>query len=146
MEKICRKNGCLVVLPGSHQGKFYNHEYPKWKNGVNKMYYGAKIDMSIQNDLVYLEMNKGDTVFFHPLLIHGSGANKTEGFRKAISCHYASSECNYIDVDGTIQETFKKEVESIANKKLNLSKQEKLSLTDIWRLKSRLVTGKKVNL
>lgn len=27
-------------------------------------------------------MEKGDTVFFHPLLIHGSGINKTSGFRK----------------------------------------------------------------
>ena len=26
----------------------------------------------------YLEMEKGDTVFFHPLLLHGSGANTTQ--------------------------------------------------------------------
>jgi phytanoyl-CoA hydroxylase len=31
---------------------------------------------------VHLEMWAGDTVFFHPLLIHGSGTNRTEGFRK----------------------------------------------------------------
>lgn len=27
---------------------------------------------------VFLEMDKGDTVFFHPLLAHGSGINKTQ--------------------------------------------------------------------
>lgn len=27
---------------------------------------------------VFLEMEKGDTVFFHPLLLHGSGINKTQ--------------------------------------------------------------------
>lgn len=27
---------------------------------------------------VFLEMEKGDTVFFHPLLYHGSGINKTQ--------------------------------------------------------------------
>ena len=27
-------------------------------------------------------MKKGDIVFFHPLLIHGSGENKSKGFRK----------------------------------------------------------------
>lgn len=27
---------------------------------------------------VFLEMEKGDTVFFHPLLFHGSGVNKTK--------------------------------------------------------------------
>lgn len=29
-------------------------------------------------DKVFLEMDKGDTVFFHPLLVHGSGINKTK--------------------------------------------------------------------
>lgn len=31
---------------------------------------------------VHLEMQPGDTVFFHPILIHGSGTNRTAGFRK----------------------------------------------------------------
>ena len=87
-------------------------------------------------------MQAGDTVFFHPLLIHGSGANRTDGFRKAISCHYASSECEYIELMGSLQEGFKREVEAIAESKLG----EKLSVTDIWRLKSRLVTGQRINL
>jgi ectoine hydroxylase-related dioxygenase (phytanoyl-CoA dioxygenase family) len=30
-------------------------------------------------------MKKGDIVFFHPLLVHGSGENKTTGYRKV---HY----------------------------------------------------------
>ena len=35
---------------------------------------------------VHLEMGPGDTVFFHPLLIHGSGMNRTNGFRKVCIC------------------------------------------------------------
>jgi phytanoyl-CoA hydroxylase len=93
MEKINRKNGCLVVVPGTHKGQFLKHAYPNWEGGVNKMYYGIQ-EFDFKNaNLVHLEMEKGDTVFFHPLLIHGSGANRTNGFRKAISCHYAASEC-----------------------------------------------------
>ena len=45
------------------------------------MYDGIK-DYYPNQPMVHLGMEKGDTVFFHPLLIHGSGANKTEGFRK----------------------------------------------------------------
>ena len=45
------------------------------------MYHGIK-DYDPSIPLVHLEMNAGDTVFFHPLLIHGSGANQTNGFRK----------------------------------------------------------------
>lgn len=40
------------------------------------MYHGVKgYD---DHPAVYLEMNKGDTVFFHPLLLHGSGPNLTK--------------------------------------------------------------------
>lgn len=51
------------------------------QGGVNKMYYGIR-NYNPNHPRVHLEMEKGDTVFFHPLLIHGSGMNKTQGFRK----------------------------------------------------------------
>lgn len=142
MEKITRKNGCLVVVPGSHKGEFLKHGYPDWKGGVNKMYYGIQ-DFDFKGaNLVHLEMEKGDTVFFHPILIHGSGTNRTDGFRKAISCHYAASECEYIDLSGTLQEGFKKEVEMIAAKKYD----SKVSVEDVWKIKSRLVCGERKSL
>lgn len=37
-----------------------------------------KIDNLNDHKKVYLEMDKGDTVFFHPLLFHGSGINITQ--------------------------------------------------------------------
>lgn len=103
------------------------------------MYHGIQ-DFDPKTPLFHLEMEAGDTVFFHPLLIHGSGANRTDGFRKveffrkppnksdsllikflilqAISCHYAASECFYIDVRGSSQEIISSEVEEIAKKRL----------------------------
>lgn len=45
------------------------------------MYHGVR-DYNPEQPRVHLEMEKGDTVFFHPLLIHGSGMNQTQGFRK----------------------------------------------------------------
>lgn len=36
---------------------------------------------------------------------------------QAISCHYASADCYYIDVRGTTQENIAKEVHEIAEKK-----------------------------
>ena len=45
------------------------------------MYHGIK-DFDPNASMMHLEMDAGDTVFFHPLLIHGSGANTTKGFRK----------------------------------------------------------------
>ena len=62
-------------------------------------------------------MEAGDTVFFHTLLVHGSGANRSGRFRKAISCHYASSDCHYIDVQGTNQQVIGDEIIEMAKKK-----------------------------
>lgn len=47
------------------------------------MYHGVR-NYDPQHPRVHLEMEKGDTVFFHPLLIHGSGMNQTQGFRKVL--------------------------------------------------------------
>ena len=45
------------------------------------MYHGVQ-DYDPHSPRVHLEMEAGDTVFFHPILIHGSGTNRTNGFRK----------------------------------------------------------------
>jgi len=43
------------------------------------MYHEVKINNNhYDHKKVFLEMDKGDTVFFHPLLLHGSGINKTQ--------------------------------------------------------------------
>ncbi|XP_013406071.1 phytanoyl-CoA dioxygenase, peroxisomal-like [Lingula anatina] len=138
MEPVNRQNGCLVVLPGTHKGELLVHDYPKWEGGVNKMYHGIQ-DYSPDHPRVHLEMAPGDTVFFHPLLIHGSGMNRTKGFRKSISCHYASSDCEYIDVTGTSQSGLANEVQKIAERRLG--KDVQVTFSDIWSLKARLVKG-----
>ena len=68
-----RENGCLVVLPGSHKGELLEHENPDWEY-LNFAYFGAR-SVSATSERVHLEMEAGDTVFFHPLLLHGSGRN-----------------------------------------------------------------------
>ncbi|XP_029193950.2 phytanoyl-CoA dioxygenase, peroxisomal-like [Acropora millepora] len=138
MEKVDKQNGCLVVLPGSHYSPLLQHHYPKWEGGVNAMYHGIK-DCDSDIPLLHLEMNAGDTVFFHPLLIHGSGANTTNRFRKAISGHFASSHCYYIDVKGTSQENIEAEVLEIVHKVVGEGID--LSFQEIWKIKSRLVHG-----
>lgn len=140
MQTVNRENGCLVVVPGSHTGHLRHHGYPDWdtEGGANKAYMGiTDLTEAEFEGRIHLPMEKGDTVFFHPLLIHGSGYNKTQGYRKSISCHYASSSCDYIDHKGTAHEEVAREVESIAKKKLGFD----ASFQDVWRLKSRLLRG-----
>ncbi|XP_005606977.1 phytanoyl-CoA dioxygenase, peroxisomal isoform X2 [Equus caballus] len=143
MEHIDRNNGCLVVLPGTHKGSLKPHDYPQWQGAVNIMFHGIQ-DYDENNTRVHLVMEKGDTVFFHPLLIHGSGRNKTQGFRKAISCHFASANCHYIDVKGTSQENIEKEVVRFANELFKVK--QDINLKDVWRFRARLVKGERFNL
>lgn len=85
-----RETGCLAVVPGSHLGGLRPHGDPDW-DYVNHAFYGiGGVD---QERRVHIEMQPGDTLFFHPLLIHGSGRNRSDGFRRAISAHFASPRC-----------------------------------------------------
>uniref|UniRef100_A0AC34FMT8 Phytanoyl-CoA dioxygenase n=1 Tax=Panagrolaimus sp. ES5 TaxID=591445 RepID=A0AC34FMT8_9BILA len=150
MEWVHRGNGCLVVVPGSHKGPLHPHDYPKWEGGVNKAYHGI-VDYDPNTPRLHVEMNAGDTVFFHPLLIHGSGTNRTEGFRKAISCHYANADlCKYVDVKGTTHETTSNEIIEIAKKRFAKRgidlKDIELDFADIWRVRARPLDGNRANL
>ncbi|KAJ8301293.1 hypothetical protein KUTeg_020280, partial [Tegillarca granosa] len=140
MQKVNRQNGCLVVLPGTHKGKLLRHDYPEWQGGVNHMYHGVK-DFDPNAKMVHLEMDVGDTVFFHPLLIHGSGMNRTDGFRKSISCHYASGDCYVEDVTGTSQDVIVDEVLELVMKRTGIPKGQ-ISFGTIWKYKSRDVKGR----
>ncbi|XP_058800341.1 phytanoyl-CoA dioxygenase, peroxisomal-like [Phymastichus coffea] len=135
IEKCDKQNGCLHVFPGSHRSyDLQAHGYPK--NTVNKMYHGIQ-DLPETVKWIDVEMEPGDTVFFHPLLIHGSWKNLSNRTRKAISCHYAAAECEYINVDGTLQESIKNEVLNVAKKRFGID----VDFADTWRLRSALVRG-----
>ncbi|KAK2147464.1 hypothetical protein LSH36_551g00013 [Paralvinella palmiformis] len=114
--------------------------YNTLQGGVNKAYHGVK-SYNPDMERLWVEVEEGDTVFFHPLLLHGSGSNKTQNFRKSISCHYAASDCEYIDVKGTTQELIANEVHDIIAKKLGKDVAEHIDFRDVWRYRARLVCG-----
>lgn len=90
MLETSRANGCLAVIPGSHRNGLLEHDNPDWEY-VNHGFFGIEdVDVDAR---MHVEMQPGDTLLFHPLLIHGSGRNKSKQFRRAISVHYAAGEC-----------------------------------------------------
>ncbi|XP_017791747.1 PREDICTED: phytanoyl-CoA dioxygenase, peroxisomal-like [Habropoda laboriosa] len=140
MESCTRDNGCLYVSPGTHAlNRLHKHDYPPGSEpgSVNKFYHGI-LDLPEKIDWIYLEMEPGDTVFFHPLLIHGSGVNKTRRTRRSISCHYSATECQYVDVSKSVQNRIEDEILEYVRKRypgIDISYQ------DVWRIKSSLVRG-----
>jgi phytanoyl-CoA hydroxylase len=91
LEPVTRDNGCLAVLPGSHRGALLDHDVPDWEY-VNFGFLGVK-GVGAAPERLHVEMQPGDTLLFHSLLLHGSGQNRTDGFRRAISAHYARRGC-----------------------------------------------------
>ena len=101
LARTTRQNGCLSVVPGSHRGELLPHGSPDWEY-VNQGFFGIENSPELAarlEDRQHLEMQRGDTLFFHPLLIHGSGRNRSDAPRRAISTHYASAACHSPDPD-----------------------------------------------
>lgn len=90
-----RENGCLAVIPGSHRGPLLEHGAPDWER-VNFGFFAA-MDVDLEAR-VHVEMEPGDTLLFHPLLVHGSGRNRSDDFRRTISAHFASTSCTRPDL------------------------------------------------
>lgn len=85
-----RASGCLAVIPESHKRGLFEHQLPDWTH-INHGFFGIEsIDLSGRE---HIEMAPGDTLLFHPLLVHGSGSNTSAQFRRAISVHYAAASC-----------------------------------------------------
>ncbi|KAJ2945023.1 hypothetical protein O0L34_g1919 [Tuta absoluta] len=141
VDDVTLENGALFVVPGSHKpGVLHAHgQLPD----SNYLYHGIlnETEVAPLDQRIHLEMNPGDTVFFHPLLVHGSGPNVTQSYRKSISCHYANAECHYVELTGTVQELVEKEIVGEA-KRRGLD----IHFQDVWRYRSKQVIGVKSNL
>ncbi|XP_077658865.1 phytanoyl-CoA dioxygenase, peroxisomal-like isoform X3 [Urocitellus parryii] len=133
----------IVKIQNLHDDKELFRYCTLPEGGVNTMYHGIQ-DYDKDHARVHLVMEKGDTVFFHPLLIHGSGRNRTQGFRKVISCHFVSADCHYIDVKGTSQENLEKEIVETARKCHGDA--NTTDLKDFMMSRAQLVKGERTNL
>lgn len=86
------ENGCLWVVPGSQR---LGYIMPRVPNTSNEYSDKDTIDVSgyPKSEIIPLEANKGDVVFFNGYLLHSSLRNKTEHtFRTALVNHYMSAE------------------------------------------------------
>ncbi|NCW13342.1 MAG: phytanoyl-CoA dioxygenase family protein [Chitinophagia bacterium] len=88
-----KENGCIQVIKGSHKLGRVNHGFAGEQVGA---------DMTMVNnalktmDLVYVEIEPGDALFFHSNLLHRSEANLSDKPRwSIISCYSAQSNLAY---------------------------------------------------
>ncbi len=77
------ENGCLQMVPGSHQGGLVKHDRANQPFGVFLPGY-----FQPREDAVPIPLTAGSAVFFGPLIIHGSDANRSEQDRRAVTTAY----------------------------------------------------------
>jgi ectoine hydroxylase len=85
VDPATKENGCLQVLRRSHEMGRINHVKIGDQTGADPERVGAA---SQHMELVYVEMNPGDTLFFHPNLLHRSDQNHSPHDRWALICCY----------------------------------------------------------
>ena len=86
-----RQNGCLQVLKGSHHAGRINHVLTGDQAGADR----ERVEELMKRlELVYVEMEPGDAVFFDANLLHRSDQNKSENPRWSMICCYNAARNN----------------------------------------------------
>lgn len=88
-----QQNGCLQVIKGTHKMGRIEHGFAGEQVGASQHY----VDLALKTmDLVYVELQPGDALFFHPNLLHRSAANLSDNSRwSLISCYNRSANTPY---------------------------------------------------
>ncbi|CAN5914273.1 phytanoyl-CoA dioxygenase family protein [soil metagenome] len=80
-----RENGCLQVIKGSHRLGRIEHGFAGEQVGADM----ERVEEARKRmELVYVEMNPGDTLFFHSNLLHRSDSNRSEFARWSLISAY----------------------------------------------------------
>jgi len=83
-----QQNGCLQVIKGSHKMGRIEHGFSGEQVGASQHY----VDLALKTmELVYVELEAGDALFFHPNLLHRSEANLSETARWSLISVYNRS-------------------------------------------------------
>jgi len=88
-----KQNGCLQVIKGSHKLGRINHGFAGEQVGADMVMVNNALKTM---DLVYVEIEPGDALFFHSNILHRSEANLSDHPRwSIISCYVSQSNLAY---------------------------------------------------
>ena len=91
IDRATRENGCLQVIRGSHKLGRIDHVQTGDQAGADM----ERVNEALKRlDLVHVEMEPGDALFFHANLLHRSDRNRSEHPRWAMICCYNAARNN----------------------------------------------------
>jgi len=91
VDPATKENGCLQVVRGSHHAGRVDHVLTGEQAGADKE---RVAELARRLDPVYVEMDPGDTLFFHCNLLHRSDRNRSEKPRWSMICCYNAARNN----------------------------------------------------
>jgi len=85
VDRATRENGCLQVLQGSHRAGRIDHTLTGEQAGAN----AERVqELAKRLELVHVEMEPGDAIFFDSNLLHRSDQNRSDHPRWSLICCY----------------------------------------------------------
>lgn len=91
VDRATRRNGCLQVLRGSHSLGRINHGRSGEQSGADPEHVDAAL---ARHELIPIEAEPGDVLFFHCNLLHCSEANLSDQARWSLICCYNAARNN----------------------------------------------------
>jgi ectoine hydroxylase len=91
VDRASRENGCLQVIRGSHHLGRLEHILTGDQAGADP----ERVERILERlELVHVEMEPGDTLFFHANLLHRSDQNRSPNPRWSMICCYNAARNN----------------------------------------------------
>ena len=91
IDHATKENGCMQVIRKSHELGRIDHVTTGDQAGADM----ERVNEALKKlDLVYVEMEPGDTLFFHANLLHRSDQNRSENPRWSMICCYNAARNN----------------------------------------------------
>lgn len=91
IDRATKENGCMQVIRKSHELGRIDHVTTGDQAGADM----ERVNEALKRlDLVYVEMEPGDTLFFHANLLHRSDQNRSENPRWSMICCYNAARNN----------------------------------------------------
>jgi phytanoyl-CoA hydroxylase len=76
------ERGCLMVMPGSHRLGALPHD----GSALGKRHYPTGV---FQREIRYVEMRRGDVLFFNALMLHSSSVNISDRLRCSVQARFS---------------------------------------------------------
>jgi ectoine hydroxylase-related dioxygenase (phytanoyl-CoA dioxygenase family) len=92
------ENGCLRVVPGSHRGELREHrplaedlrKIGETRRADREEAHALILDLDPSDEIVYLPVRRGDITVHNEHIVHGSGGNRSNRWRRTYVVAYRS--------------------------------------------------------